>query len=65
MRTTYKNDKQNKKTSEENENIFKNLNTCFFVVYKTKIGKKNKKNKIKTTLNMKTRNLLKKKQFNT
>ena len=43
MRTTYKNEKQNKKTSAENENIIKNLNTCFFLIYKTKIGKKKKK----------------------
>ena len=64
MRTTYKNKKQNKKTSAENKNIIKNLITCFFVIYKTKIEKKTKKNKIKTTLNMKARNLLKKKQFN-
>jgi len=37
MRTTYKKEKQNKKTSAENENIIKNLNTCFFVIYRTKI----------------------------
>jgi hypothetical protein len=64
MRITYKNEKQNKKTSAENENIIKNLNTCFFFIYKTKIGKKQKKIKIKKTLTMKARNLLKKKQFN-
>ena len=64
MRTTYKNKKQNKKSSAENENIFKNLNTCFYINYRTKKEKKTKKNKIKTTLNMKARNLLKKKQFN-
>ena len=67
MRTTYNNEKQNKKTSAENENIIKNLTTCFFIFYKTKIRKKTKntkKNKIKKTLTMKARNLLKKKQFN-
>ena len=61
MRTTYKNKKQNKKTSAENKNIVKNLITCFYLTYKTKKGKINKKNKIKTKLNMKARTLLKKK----
>ena len=64
MRTTYKNRKQNKKTCAENENIIGNLNTCFLFTYRAKKGKINKKNKIKTSLNMKAHTLLKKKQFN-